>query len=196
MRIGYARISTTTQSYDLQVDALMKAGCEKVFQESASGRKADRPELQKLLTYARKGDVIIVWKLDRLGRSLIDLIKVVKLLQEKEVELVSIRDMIDTTTPVGKFTFHLMAALAEFESDLISERTKAGLASAKARGRNGGRPKGMSERLKKIAVPVKAMYDSDMTNKEITEYFGISNGSIYRILDYIKLKEIDKSKLN
>lgn len=194
MRFGYARISTTSQNLDMQIDALEKNGCEEIYKEQASGIKS-RPQLEKLLNYVRKGDIIVIWKLDRLGRSVVDLIKTINFLREKEVELISIQDHLNTTTPSGKLIFHMMAALAEFERDLIVERTKAGLESARARGRKGGRPKGMSERLKKLAPVIKATYDSgNLTNKEITDQFKISVGTIYNCIQYMKQKETFKDK--
>lgn len=187
MRFGYARVSTPTQSLDLQVDALVQSGCEHIYKEVISGARKERPELVRMLQFVRKGDVVVVWKLDRLGRSLLDLVKIANQLREKEVELISLQDRIDTTTSSGKLTFHLMAALAEFERDMIRERTKAGLAAARARGRKGGRPKGMCKRLKQIAPVVKSLYDAgELTNREIAKNQGISIGSIYRCLAYLR----------
>ena len=139
MKIGYARVSTKEQNLSLQIDALKKEGCYMVFQEKVSGSKADRPELRKMIDQLREGDIIIIWKLDRLGRSLRDLVNLIKEIQDKEAGLKSLNDSIDTTTAHGKLIFHIFASLAEFERDIISERTKAGLVSARARGRKGGR---------------------------------------------------------
>ena len=187
MKLGYARVSTESQNLDLQIDALVQNGCEEIFQEKISGAKKERPELKRLLEYVRKGDVIVIWKLDRLGRSLVDLVKTVNLLREKQVGLISIQDHLDTVTPGGKLIFHIMAALAEFERDMISERTKAGLKAARARGRKGGRPKGMSKALKKKAPIVVSLYKAGiMSNREISENQGISVGSIYRCIEYMK----------
>src|ERR687891_507227 len=140
MDIGYARVSTGEQTLDLQLDALKAARCSKVYTETASGAKADRPMLDEVLGYLRKGDTLVVWRLDRLGRSLQHLIEVVAALAERGIGFKSLAEQIDTTTPGGKLIFHVFGALAEFERDLIRERTHAGLAAARARGRNGGRP--------------------------------------------------------
>ena len=140
MKIGYARVSTDIQETDLQMDALKRAKCVRFYEEKASGAKADRPELMRLLDNARKGDVVVVWKLDRLARSLRQLIDTAVLLNERGVELLSLTENINTTTPTGKLTFHLFAALAEFERDILRQRVNAGLAAARRRGRVGGRP--------------------------------------------------------
>jgi predicted DNA-binding transcriptional regulator AlpA len=141
MQIGYARVSTKEQSFDLQVDALRKAGCEKVYQEVVSDAKAERPVLDGLLQELRTGDVLVIWKLDRLGRSLRHLVDLAATLLERDVGLKSLSDPIDTTTPQGRLTFNLLASLAEFEKDLMRERTQAGLSAARARGRKGDAPK-------------------------------------------------------
>jgi DNA invertase Pin-like site-specific DNA recombinase len=145
MKIGYARVSTDDQETHLQIDALKQAKCGRVYQEKASGAKAERPELMKLLDNARKGDVVIVWKLDRLARSLRQLIDTTVLLNERGVELHSLTENINTTTPSGKLTFHIFAALAEFERDILRQRVNAGLKAARRRGRVGGRPKALNE---------------------------------------------------
>jgi DNA invertase Pin-like site-specific DNA recombinase len=145
MKIGYARVSTDIQETDLQMDALKRAKCVRVYEEKASGAKADRPELMRLLDNARKGDVVVVWKLDRLARSLRQLIDTAVLLNERGVELLSLTENINATTPTGKLTFHLFAALAEFERDILRQRVNAGLAAARRRGRVGGRPKALNE---------------------------------------------------
>jgi len=141
MKIGYARVSTEDQKLDLQRDALLKEGVEQefLFEEKKSGKDTKRPALQEALKYLRKGDVLVVWKLDRLSRSLKDLIELSEKLHSRGVDLVSIQDKIDTTSAMGNFLFHLLGALAELERAMISERTKAGLAAAKKRGRMGGR---------------------------------------------------------
>jgi DNA invertase Pin-like site-specific DNA recombinase len=138
--LGYARVSTTDQQPQLQVDALEKAGCYRVFTETASGARSDRPVLEHVLDQLRPGDTLIVWKLDRLGRSLRHLVDTVTGLADRGIGFRSLQEAIDTTTPGGKLVFHVFAALAEFERDLIRERTAAGLAAARARGRHGGRP--------------------------------------------------------
>jgi len=139
MLIGYARISTGDQSLNLQLDALKTAGCEKIFEDTASGVKTDRPGLADALTFARQGDTLTVWKLDRLGRSLSHLIKLIKELADRGVGFKSLQENIDTTTPTGRLFFHIMASLAEFERELIRERTRAGLEAAKRRGAKSGR---------------------------------------------------------
>lgn len=152
MKIGYARVSTKDQLLDLQIDALKKDGCELIFKETASGAKTDRPELQKLLNHLRKGDIVVVYKLDRLGRSLKHLLEVVAELNLKEVGIRSINDAIDTTTPQGRLFFNISASFAEFERDLIRERTKSGLEAARARGRKGGRRQGMTKEAEQKAI--------------------------------------------
>lgn len=137
--IGYARVSTADQSLALQQDALAKAGCDPLFEDHASGARADRPGLAKALDYARDGDTVTVWKLDRLGRSMAHLIETVRALEARGVGSRSLTEGVDTTTPGGTLIFHLFGALAQFERDLIRERTRAGLAAAEARGRKGGR---------------------------------------------------------
>lgn len=143
--LGYARVSTLDQSVDSQVDELQAAGCYEVFVEHAGGTRADRPELAKALASLRPGDSLVVWRLDRLARSLAHLIQIANDLEERGVEFRSLREQLDTTTPGGKLVFHLMGSLAQFERELIRERTVAGLAAARARGRNGGRPTVMTE---------------------------------------------------
>ncbi len=187
MKIGYARVSTKEQDLALQMDALEKAGCKpiNIFKEKASGAKADRPELQKMMGQIREGDVIVIWKLDRLGRSLRDLVNLVSKIQEKGAGLKSLTDQIDTTTPQGKLTFHLFAALAEFERDIISERTKAGLASARARGRKGGRPKGLSKEARDKAMLAETLYkQEEMSIKEICNHLNISRTTLYKYLKF------------
>lgn len=179
MRIGYARVSTLDQSLNLQLDALNKAGCEKVYQEKLSGMKEDRPQLMELLNFAREGDILVVYKLDRLGRSTKKLIEWSEELQARGIELVSIRDSIDTTTAVGKAMFKMLAVLAEMERDLISERTRAGLESAKARGRVGGRPK---KDNKQVRNAIKLYETEQYTVKEIEEMTTVSKATLYREL--------------
>ncbi len=180
MKIGYARVSTLEQNPELQIDALEKAGCEKIFTDNVSGAKADRPGLQDALNYARQGDCLVVWRLDRLGRSLKHLIKVVEDLEENEVGFVSLQEGFDTTTSGGKLVFQIFGALSEFERNLIRERTNAGLAAARARGKVGGR----KEKLKPSQVEtLKKMYDSkDHTIKEICSTIGISKPTLYRYI--------------
>ena len=183
MKIGYARVSTKDQSLDLQEDALKKVGCKTIYSECVSGANADRLKLHEMINQLRKGDVVIVWKLDRLGRSLRDLVSLMSTLQDLGVGFKSLQDNIDTTTPIGKLNFHLFAALAEFERDIISERTKAGLAAARARGRKGGRPKGLSQKAKDKARLAESLYkEKERSIAEICEYLSISKPTLYRYL--------------
>lgn len=183
MKIGYARVSRKDQNLDRQMDALTAAGCEKIFQEKASGAKADRQELQLLLQQIRNGDTVVVTKLVRFGRSLKDLISNVNLVQEKGADFVSLTERIDTTSPSGKFMFHMMGAFAEFERDLIIERTTEGLTSARARGRVGGRPKGLSPVAQKKASIVSALYkEGRLSVSEICDQLGISKPTLYKYL--------------
>jgi len=183
---GYARISTFDQSLDLQKDALEKAGCEKLFVDQASGAKTDRPGLSELFTKLRRGDTLVVWKLDRLGRSMQHLIETVNKLEKMGVAFKSLMESIDTTTINGKLVFHIFGALAEFERGLISERTRAGLEAARARGRKGGRKKGLSEEARLIAVTAKALYenseDNKMSTQDIADRLGISRPTLYKYL--------------
>jgi DNA invertase Pin-like site-specific DNA recombinase len=183
LKIGYARVSTKDQNLSLQKDALQKEGCELIFEEKASGAKSDRPELRRMIDQLRKDDIVIIWKLDRLGRSLRDLVNLVTEIQDKGAGLKSLNDSIDTTTPQGKLTFHLFAALAEFERDIISERTKAGLESARARGRKGGRPKGLSKAARDKAIIAKSLYDKrEMPVSKICSHLSISKSTLYKYL--------------
>jgi DNA invertase Pin-like site-specific DNA recombinase len=183
LKIGYARVSTKDQNLALQKDALQKEGCELFFEEKASGAKADRPELRRMIDQLRKGDIVIVWKLDRLGRSLRDLVNLVTEIQDKGAGLKSLNDSIDTTTPQGKLTFHLFASLAEFERDIISERTKAGLEAARARGRKGGRPTGLSKEASDKAIIAKSLYEKqEMTVTEICRYLGVARSTFYKYM--------------
>lgn len=183
MKIGYARVSTHDQSLDLQLDALEKAECQKIYSEKVSGGKSKRPELKAMIDQLRKGDLVVVYKLDRLGRSLRDLVDLVETFQEKGVGFKSIHDNIDTTTPMGKFTFHLFAALAEFERGIISERTKSGLAAARARGRKGGRPKGLSKQAENKARLAESLYkEKELSVIQICKDLGISKATFYRYL--------------
>ena len=183
MKIGYARVSTFQQNLDLQLDALKKEGCEKIYTEKASGAKAERPELQDLLDNLRKGDVVVVWKLDRLGRSLKHLVELVEQLTEKGVGLKSLNDPIDTSTSHGKLVFNIFASLAEFERDIIRERTMAGLSAARARGRVGGRPKGLSEEAQKTAMAAEILYkEQELSVADICKKLDISKSTLYRYL--------------
>jgi len=189
MKIGYARVSTKDQNLSLQVDALKKEGCERIFKEKISGTKSERKELASLLSQVREGDVIVIWKLDRLGRSLRHLIDTVANLLEQGVGLKSLNDQIDTTTAQGRLVFNIFASLAEFERDIISERTKAGLRSARARGRVGGRPKGLSEEAQKTALAAESLYkEGKLKVNEIARKLNISKATLYNYLRYRKVK--------
>ncbi len=185
MKIGYARVSTKGQSFDLQLDALQKAGCEKTYREVVSGARAERPVLQQLLENLRRGDVLIIWKLDRLGRSLKHLVELINDLREREIGLQSLNDPIDTTTAQGRLSFNLFASLAEFERDLIRERTRAGLSAARARGRKGGRPKGLSEQAEVTARAAETLYlERKLSVRQIADKLGISKTTLYTYLRY------------
>lgn len=185
MKIGYVRVSTKEQQMDLQIDALNSFGCDKIYKEVASGAKAKRIELNKLLDTIRSGDVLVIYKLDRLGRSLKHLVELVDILNEKKVGLVSLNDPIDTTTPQGRLVFNIFSSLAEFERELIRERTKAGLASARARGKKGGRPKGLSKEAQAKAKMAESLYKSkEYTIKEICNNLSISANTLYSYLRF------------
>jgi len=182
MIVGYARVSTLEQILDLQQDALTAAGCERIFTDTASGSIAERKGLEEALTYVRAGDLLVVWRLDRLGRSLKYLIEVITRLNEREIGFKSITEQIDTTTSGGKLIFHVFGALAEFERDLIRERTQAGLAAARARGRLGGRPKKLDS-VAKVAMARTLYNDKTNTVTNICTTLGISRATLYRALD-------------
>ena len=181
MLIGYARVSTQDQTLRLQHDALTDGGCEKLFREKLSGTRTTLPAREKLLAVARKGDVVVVWKLDRLGRSLRDLIDVVNSLQDRGVGLRSLQEAIDTTTPAGKLTFHIFAALAEFEGDMIRERTRAGLAAAHKRGVAIGRPRALTPVQILMAKAMTA--DPSISIRQVAEQCGIHRSTLYRHLN-------------
>lgn len=178
MKIGYARVSTDKQTLDLQLDALQKEGCERIFQDIVSGAKSKKPELEKALEQLRPGDVLVVWRFDRIGRVTRDLLKFVQELKDREVGLVSTTQNIDTTKPDGYMVFTIFAAIAENERNLLIERTNAGLAAARARGRHGGRKEKLTAR--QIAT-LKTMYFSrEHSTSEICETFQISRPTLYR----------------
>lgn len=182
MLIGYARVSTQDQQLHLQLDDLQRVGCEQVFQEKVSSGKA-RPQLQLLVDSLRRGDTVVVWKLDRLARSLKELITLINDFQQKGVGFRSLHDAIDTTTAQGRLVFNLFASLAEFERDLIRERTQTGLSAARSRGRLGGRPKGLAKET--LAKAAQTLYEAkDKTAGEIGKLLGISRASVYRYLGY------------
>ncbi len=183
MKFGYARVSTNSQDLRLQIDALKKEGCNKIFKEKVSGATRERPQLKKIMSSLRKKDIIVIYKLDRLGRSLKDLVNLVSEIQEKGAGLKSLNDQINTATPTGKLTFHLFAALAEFERDIIRERTMAGLAAARARGRVGGRPPGLSKKAEDKAIIAEQLYkEGRLSVSEICEHISISRMTLYKYL--------------
>ena len=183
MKYGYARVSTKDQILDLQIDALKLAGCNKIFQEVVSGSRADRPEWLKLLSEITVGDTLVIWKLDRMGRSLHHLVTIVNDLVSKNIDIISLQDPLNTTTAQGRLIFNMFASLAEFEKDLIRERTMAGLKSARARGRMGGRPKGLSEKARKTACTAEALYkQKELTSDEIAQQLNISKTTLYSYL--------------
>jgi DNA invertase Pin-like site-specific DNA recombinase len=181
MFIGYARVSTDDQNLDLQRDALEKAGCEQIYTDQVSGTKAIRPGLTAALSHLRQGDTLVVWRLDRLGRSLWHLIDTVTELQTRGIGFQSITESINTTTSGGKLVFHIFGALAEFEREIIRERTNAGLQAARARGRNGGRPKKLTK--KQIEMLQHLAADKKHTVKEICQTLGIGRTAFYRYLN-------------
>lgn len=196
MTVGYARVSTQDQNLNLQLDALKKAGCERIFKEEISAVKKNRPAFDEMLNFIRKGDCVVVWKLDRLGRSLLGLIKIINRFKNEGIEFVSITDTIDTSTPMGRFIFHVFASLAEYEREIIIERTKAGLAAARARGRKGGRPPGLSKKTIEKAKAIHALYYSGYSIKQISLNQNCSNNTVYKARDYVNklLKQVDDNK--
>jgi DNA invertase Pin-like site-specific DNA recombinase len=178
MLVGYARVSTQDQNPELQLDALKADGCEKVFVEKAPGAQRERPELQAALDYMRSGDTLVVWKLDRLARSLKQLIETVETMEGQGIGFQSLTEAIDTTTSGGRLVFHIFGALAEFERSIIKERTMAGLVSARARGRLGGRPRGLSE--DDLAAAKALLSDPNIPVEEIADRLGIATSTLYR----------------
>ena len=177
--IGYARVSTDLQNLDLQLDALADAGSERVYRDTGSGSLKHRPELSACLDYLRAGDTLVVWRLDRLGRGLKHLIELVEQLQERTIGLRSLTEQIDTTSPAGRLQFHLFGALAEFEREIIRERTRAGLAAARARGRTGGRPVTLTP--EKVAA-AEAMRAAGQPIVQIARVLGVHRATLYRRL--------------
>ena len=186
MKIGYARVSTAEQNLDLQRDALIAAGCDKVITDKASGATVPRPGLQKVKEQLRAGDMLVVWRLDRLGRSLRDLIGWMTYLEQEKIGLLSLHEAIDTNTTSGKLTFHLFGALAEFERNLIRERTQAGLAAARSRGKKGGRPNALSKDKRDLAV--KLYNEAEMPIATICTMLGISKPTLYA---YVRAAEAE-----
>ena len=181
MLIGYARVSTDDQNLDLQRDALQQAGCERVFEDTASGAKAERVGLVALMEVLRAGDTVVIWRMDRLGRSLKDLIALVERLEAVGVGLRSLQEKIDTTSSGGRLVFHLFGALAEFERNLIRERTQAGLTAARARGRHGGRKKRLDPAKQKIAL--RLYHERQHTVEEICRMMGVGRSTLYNYLN-------------
>ena len=177
MLIGYARVSTQDQNLELQRDALNKAGCKKIFEDKISGARADRPGLVMALEILREEDTLVVWKLDRLGRSVKQLVGLVSDLQKQGIQFKSLTDSIDTSTPSGRFFFHVMASLAEMERELIVERTHAGLETARKYGRKGGRKPKMTESKIESA---KKLLASGIPPKDVAKNLGVSIPTLYR----------------
>ncbi len=188
MLLGYARVSTNDQNLDLQLDALRSHGCERFFDDVVSGAKASRPGLDEMLKDARPNDVIVIWKLDRLGRSLKHLVELVAELNERKIGLKSLNDPIDTTTAQGRLVFNIFASLAEFEREIIRERTNAGLAAARARGRKGGRKPGLSEEAQRKARIAESYYKEGTPVNQIAEDLNISKATLYKYLRYRKVE--------
>lgn len=184
LKFGYARVSTQDQSLSLQLDALAHYGVEQIFEEKESGKKKSRPQLDDLLKVLRKGDTVVVYKLDRISRSTKHLIELMEHFEAKGIHFISIQDKIDTTTAMGRFFFRMLASIAELERDIISERTKDGLTAARARGRNGGRPK---VDLKKIELAIKMYASKDYSLSQIKTATGIGATTLYRYLEKKKL---------
>lgn len=181
MKIGYIRISTKDQNEDLQADALNKAGCKKIFRDiGVSGSTAERKGLTEALEYLREGDTLVCWKLDRVFRSIKHLIQLTEDLKKRNIEFLSLQDNIDTSSPGGRLMFHIIGSIAEFERDLIRERTKAGLEAARARGRKGGRPRKLSEI--ELSVAKSLFADKSKSIKEITDHLKISKSTLYKNL--------------
>ena len=180
-RLGYARVSTDDQNLDLQRDALARAGCRQVYEEKASGKTTDRPELDHVLADLRPGDTLVVWRLDRLGRNLPDLVRIVSELQRKGVGFESLTERIDTLTATGELVFHLFASLAQFERHLIRERTRAGLVAARARGRKGGRPPKLGP--KEVREIRALLRDPDVTVSSVARRYGVSRVTLYAHLN-------------
>ncbi|MDO4642778.1 MAG: recombinase family protein [Cardiobacteriaceae bacterium] len=184
MIIGYARVSTDDQHLDLQIDALQQAGCEKIYTDKMSGRQFDRPGLIQALDYARPGDTLIIWRLDRLGRSLKDLIELVQKMDQCGIALRSLHEQLDTSSATGKLIYHVFGALAEFERNLISERTKAGLTAARARGKLGGRPTALSaDEKREIRI---LLTDPNISTQQLAERYGVSRSTIYNAYNAMK----------
>jgi DNA invertase Pin-like site-specific DNA recombinase len=190
-KIGYARVSTDDQNLDLQRDALLKAGCVEIYEEKASGKNAERIELDHCLRALRSGDTLVVWRLDRLGRSLPDLVRIVGEVEARGVGFESITERIDTSNAAGKLIFHVFASLAEFERNLIRERTHAGLAAARARGRKGGRKLKLDE--KQIREIRSVLKDPDVRVTDVAIRYDVSRATIYKHVGAVQPKRSEKA---
>jgi DNA invertase Pin-like site-specific DNA recombinase len=179
MHIGYARVSTDDQNLTLQVDALKKAGCESLFTDKVSGTRTDRAGLTEAMSHLRKGDALVVWKLDRLGRTVKGLVDLVGELENREIQFKSLTDGIDTSTPAGRFFFHVMASLAQMERELVVERTRAGLVAARKLGRVGGRKRSMTDTKLKSA---KKLLANGTPPRDVAQSLGVSVPTLYRWL--------------
>ena len=185
MKIGYARVSTSEQNLTSQIDLLKEAGCTKIFKDTVSGATSQRPGLDELLNHLRQNDTVVIYKLDRLGRSLKHLVELVNTFQNQGVGLISLNDPVDTSTPQGRLCFSLFAALAEFERDIIKERTNIGLEAARKRGRHGGRPKGLPAKAIPIACAAETLYKEKILSvDEIAKQLNISKTTLYNYLRY------------
>lgn len=194
MKIGYARVSTREQNLNMQVIGLEEAGCEKIYEETVSGVKADRPILDNLLKQLRPHDVLVVWKLDRLSRSLKHLVELVQWLMENKIGLWSLNDPVDTTTSQGRLIFNIFASLAEFERDVIRERTLAGLSAARARGKRGGRPRGLTKQAENTACAVETLYrERKLSVMQIANKLDITKKTLYK---YLRHRNVDISSYN
>lgn len=189
MKFGYARVSKDDQNLDLQIDALIEYGVDEIYKEKVTGRKQDRQQLTELLGKIRTGDTLVIWKLDRLGRTVKQLLAIVEDFDRRGINFVSIKEDFDTSTPVGKFVFHIFCAISQMERDVIAERTRAGLAAAKKRGRSGGR---RPTDMKTIELALKMYFSNEFSIKDISETTGLSKTTIYKYVR--KYKETNRKE--
>ena len=189
MKVGYARITNTDLNASIQLDALKQAGCQHIFTDNINGAGKDFPGLEAALSYMHEGDTLVVYQLERLGRSLTNLVAIVNRLEEREFGFQSLQEAVDTTSTEGRSVFHIFTILAKFEKNIIRERTKVGLTAARARGRKGGRPKGLSETAQRTAILAEGLYLArDLTVREICKELSISKGTLYNYLRYRGVK--------